>query len=404
VSLPVEQSQVIDYPTFQDTGLAVNERYKEIQKRGLIRVKLPFGEPCWLATRYHDVRTVFGDRRFGRRLGLEKDAPGLFPGALIKDPTLLLNMDPPEHTRVRRLAAGAFAPRRIQQLVWVQALVDELLDDMAAKGPPADFVAIFSEQLPVRVLMRILGVPEGDAAEFRGLVDASSRLDIEKEKRAEIHERIHDFMRRLIAQRRAHPTDDLLSALIEARDEGDRFSEEELVSLAVTLWNGGFKTTLWQLGLTVYTLSTHPRHWQEISGDRQLLPAALEELWRWIPAFKYAVPFVRWASEDVEMSDGTVVRRGEAVLPELSVANRDESVFPHGWELDFHRVDPPPHLALAFGAHYCMGAHLAHLEIKLTVESLVRRFPTLALAIPEKEVSWSPSTFMRSVEALPLTW
>jgi cytochrome P450 len=289
-------------------------------------------------------------------------------------------------------------------LDWVQGLVDELLDDMVANGQPADFVAIFSSNLPVRVLLRILGVPDAEASEFRNLVDMASRLDVDAETRAKLHQRTHEYMQRLIAERRAHPGDDLLSALIEARDQGDRLSEEELVSLCVTLWHGGFKTTLWQLGTTLYALLTQRRHWQELLDDRQLLPAALEELWRWIPGFKYGVPFVRWASEDVEMSDGTVVRAGEAVLPEFSVANRDESVFPHGWELDFHRVDPRPHLALAYGSHHCMGAHLAHLEIELTVETLLRRFPTLALAIPEDEVSWSSSTFMRSVEALPLTW
>jgi len=399
------KDEILKYPMFEDTGLTVNEGYKEIQKQGLIKVKLPFGEPCWLATRYDDVRTVFGDRRFGRSLGLDRDAPGLFPGALVKDPTLLLNMDPPEHTRIRRLTSGAFSPRRIQQMApWVQGLVDVLLDDMVAKGQPADFVSIFSSNLPVRVLLRILGVPEGEANQFRGWVDIGSTLNVDAETRAEAHERTHGYIKGLIAQRRARRSDDLLSALVDARDQGDRLSEEELVSLGVALWHGGFKTTLWQLGTTVYTLLTHRRHWQELLDDRELLPAALEELWRWIPSFKYGVPFVRWASEDVEMSDGTLVRAGEPVLPEFGVANRDEPVFPHGWELDFHRVDPRPHLSLAYGPHHCMGAHLAHLEIKLTVETLLRRFPTLALAIPENEVSWSSTTFMRSVEALPLTW
>ena len=398
-------SEITKYPMFQDTGLSVNEGYKEIQKQGLIKVKLPYGEPCWLATRYADVRTVFGDRRFGRSLGLDKDAPGLWPGALAKDPTLLLNMDPPEHTRIRRLTSEAFSPRRIQQMAgWVQGRVDELLDDMVAKGKPADFVSIFSSNLPVRVLLRVLGVPEAEADTFRSWIDTSSAMDVDAAAREEAQERTHAYIKRHIAQRRARRSDDLLSALVEARDQGNRLSEEELISLCVSLWHGGFKTTLWQLGSTVYTLLTHAQQWQVLLDDRELVPAALEELWRWIPAFKYGVPFVRWASEDVEMSDGTVVRAGEPVLPEIAVANRDESVFPHGWELDFHRVDPQPHLSLAYGPHYCMGASLAHLQIRLAVETLLRRFPTLALAISQDEVRWSSSTFMRSVDALPLRW
>jgi cytochrome P450 len=130
----------------------------------------------------------------------------------------------------------------------------------------------------------------------------------------------------------------------------------------------------------------------------------LEELWRWIPSFKYGTNFVRWASTDIELSGGALVRAGEAVLPEHAVANRDDSVFPHGWELDFHRADPRPHLSLGFGAHFCMGANLANMQIALSVETLVRRYPNLRLAIPTEEVKWSESSFMRSVEVLPLAW
>jgi cytochrome P450 len=398
-------SDIIKYPMFQDTALTVNEGYKEIQKQGLIKVKLPYGEPCWLATRYADVRTVFGDRRFGRVLGLSKDAPGLWPGALTKDPTLLLNMDPPEHTRIRRLTSEAFSPRRIQQMAgWVQGRVDELIDEMVAQGKPADFVSSFTSNLPVRVLLHILGVPEAEADTFRGWIDTSSSIEVDAAAREEAHERSHAYIKKQIAQRRAARSDDLLSALVEARDQGNRLSEGELVSLCVALWHGGFKTTLWQLGSTMYTLLTHPERWQELLDHREQVPAALEELWRWIPSFKYAVPFSRWASEEVEMSDGTIVQAGEAVLPEIAVANRDESVFPHGWELDFCRIDPQPHLSLAYGPHYCMGANLVHLQIRLTVETLLRRLPTLALAVPREEVPWSSSTFMRSVDAVPLTW
>jgi cytochrome P450 len=191
---------------------------------------------------------------------------------------------------------------------------------------------------------------------------------------------------------------------VHARDDDDRLSEDELFNLTLALWLGGLETTVNQLGTTIFALMTHRDQWQDLLDDRGLMPAALEELWRWIPSFKYGVPFVRWASEDVEMSDGTVVRAGEPVHPEHSVANRDESVFPDGWALDFHRVDPRPHLSLAFGAHRCMGAHLAHLQIQLALDSVLSRFPTLELAVNADEVVFSDATFMRSVEALPLTW
>ena len=399
------EDEIIRYPMVAERGLEVDPVYRELQRKGPVRVQLPHGEPCWLATRYEDVRTVYGHRRFGRAAGLEHDPPGMFPGELIKNPTLLLNMDPPEHTRLRRLTSGAFSPSRIAEMEsWVQGLVDGLLDEMSAKGGSADFVPAFSEQLPVKVLVGILGVAEDDSKQFKGWVTNMSDHDLEVADRTKARDELHEYIKERIAERREHRSDDLLSALVEARDEGDRLTEEELLSLCIALWGGGFKTTLMQLGTTIYTLMTQRHLWQELLDDPELLPAGLEELWRWIPSFRYGSPFARWASEDVELSGGVVIRAGEPVLPEHAVANRDESVFPRGWELDFHRVDPRPHLSLAFGPHYCMGAHVALLQVRLTVESLLRRFPTLELAIPEGEVPWSTKAIMRSVESLPLKW
>lgn len=399
------EDEIIQYPMVGEHGLEVDPVYRELQGKGPVRVQLPHGEPCWLATRYEDVRTVYGDRRFGRAAGLEHDPPGMFPGDLIKNPTLLLNMDPPEHTRLRRLTSGAFSPGRIAEMEsWVQGLVDGLLDEMSADGRSADFVPAVSEQLPVKVLVGILGVAEGDSKQFKVWVTNLSDHELDVADRTRARDELYAYIEERIAERRERRSDDLLSALVEARDEGDRLTEAELFSLCIALWGGGFKTTLMQLGTTVYTLMTHRHLWHELLDVPELLPAGLEELWRWIPSFRYGSPFARWASEDVELSGGVVIQAGEPVLPEHAVANRDESVFPHGWELDLHRVGPRPHLSLAFGPHYCMGAHVAQLQVRLAVESLLRRFPTLDLAIPESEVPWSTKGIMRSVESLPLTW
>jgi cytochrome P450 RapN len=164
----------------------------------------------------------------------------------------------------------------------------------------------------------------------------------------------------------------------------------------------GFETTAAQLGSTVYTLMAQRELWQELLDDRELMPAALEELWRWIPSFRHGMPMIRWASEDVELSGGVVIPAGQAVLAEHQVANRDESVFPHASEVDFHRVDPEPHLALGWGAHRCMGAQLAHMEVQVTVERLLDRFPSMDLAVAPEDVKWSPTTFLRSPAELPL--
>jgi cytochrome P450 len=405
---PTEEVPHLDataYPFAPADALTIDPRFRELQRRGPVRVQLPFGEPAWLATGYDDVKAVYSDRRFGRVLGLAHDAPGMWPSDLVKDPSLLVNMDPPEHTRVRRLTSGAFSPARVQQLEdRIQGLADRLCDDLAAQGPGADFVALFSARLPLYVIAGILGVPEEDTGQIVSWIDDLIGVDLDPAVRGEAHQRLQEFVVGLIRARREQRTDDLLSVLVDARDEDDRLSEDELFGLALALWLGGIDTTHNELGSMVFALMTHRDRWDELLGDPDLLPNALEELWRWIPSHKYGVLFPRWPNEDVELSGGVVVKAGEPVIPEHTVANRDEAVYPRGWELDFHRVDPAPHFTFAFGAHHCMGASLARLEVRLAIGTLLRRFPTLDLAIPADEVRWSPTSMLRSVEALPLTW
>lgn len=395
---------IVQYPMFENTGLDVDERYKALQQKGLIKIKMPHGEPCWLATRYHDVRTVYG-ATFNRRESLNRDAPGMFPSYVMRDPHMLVNMDPPEHTRLRRLAAGAFTVARIQQLQnAIQSHADELLNQMEASGKPADFVSMFSRHLPVFVLLDILGIPREVGYEFRDLIDISSNHSLPDEERKDANERTFVFVKQLIAERRQTRKNDLLAELVSATDGSDKFSEEELVNLSFALWHAGFKTTMWQIGSTLFTLMTQRRLWEELKSNPELLQPALVELWRWIPNFQYGRPFPRYANEDTVFSCGTLVRAGEPVLGELSVANRDESVFQKGWEIDFHRDDPLPTLSFAYGAHTCIGHHLARLQVKITVETMLRRFPNLELAVPESSLTWNKHTPLRSIDALPLTW
>jgi cytochrome P450 RapN len=397
--------EVVPYPGVVDQRLEVDPVFKEFQKDGLVRVQLPYGEPCWLATRYDHVRSVYGDRRFSRAAGFEHDVPRVWPGNALIDPSMPLAMDAPRHTRLRRLTAGTFSPRRVRELrSWVQGEVDELLDQMEQQGPPADFVAHFAWDLPIRVLTRIMGVPRDDSKRFRHWVETATGVLTPPGAREDAQGQLNAYVIGLITDRRAAPQNDLLSDLVHATDDEDRLNEAELLGLIMSLLAGGFETTAWQLGATAYALMDHPEHWRQLVDDPELLPNALEELWRWIPSFKYGTNFVRWASTDVELSPGALVRAGEAILPEQAVANRDESVFPHGWELDFHRSKPKPHLSLGFGEHYCMGANLAQMQIALSVEALVLRYPDLRLSVPSEEVKWSESSFMRSVELLPLDW
>jgi cytochrome P450 len=397
----VETSEIIEYPIVRYDDLTIDPIYLELQTKGPIRIQLAFGEPCWVATRYEDAKTVYGDRRFGKALGVGKNTPRMYE-TKIDDPTLMANQDPPGHTRLRRLTSGAFAPAQMREMrTWVEGLVDRLLDDLAADDDH-DFVADVAWPLPMRVIGKILGMPDAEVPKFRQFVDDMLSIGSPMETRLAALEGMRAAIRGLIEERRAQSTDDLLSLMVHARDEDDRLSEEELVSLGQSLVLAGFETTAAQLGSTVYTLMTHRDLWQELLDDREVMPAALEELWRWIPSFRHGMPMIRWASEDVELSGGVVIPGGQAVLAEHQVANRDESVFAHASELDFHRKDPEPHLALGWGAHRCLGAQLAHMEVEVTLEKLLDRFPTMELAVAAADVKWSPSTFLRSPAELPL--
>jgi cytochrome P450 RapN len=396
-------NKIIEYPIVRYDDLTIDPLYRELQQHGPIRIHLPFGEPCWLATRYDDVKLTYGDRRFGKALGVGRDTPRMHD-ARIDDPTLMANMDPPDHTRLRRLAMPAFAPAQIRSMrEWVEDLVDELLDDLSATEGH-DFVPLVALMLPIRVIGKILGVSDADVPSFRQWVDEMLSVESSTETRLRARDDLRSALGDLIAERRAHGTDDLLSIMVHARDEDDRLTEDELLSLGQSLVLAGFETTAAQLGSTVFTLMAHRDRWQELLDDPDVLQPALEELWRWIPSFRHGSTMIRWASEDVELSGGVVIPAGQAVVPEHQVANRDESVFPNGSEIDFRRENPEPHLALGWGVHRCMGAYLAHLEVEVTVQKLLGRFPTLQLALSPDEVKWSTTMFLRSPAELLLTW
>jgi cytochrome P450 RapN len=398
-------TQLPAYPLTVRDDLIIDPAYRELQLRPAFKAQLPFGEPIWIATRYEDVKTVYGDRRMGKAVGHGRDTPRMSGNSHGHDTSRLDNMDPPDHTRVRKLASAAFSPQQIRSMSgWIEQMTSDLLDDVTAKGKGADFMELFAWKLPLQVIAGILGAPFESIPTLRGWVDTLTSEHRPFEERYEAYMSIQGFVRELIAERREHERDDLLYLLVSARDEDDQLSEDELVSLATTLFLGGFETTAAQLGSTVWTLMAHPHLWQELRADPDLIPNGLEELWRWIPSFRHGRTMIRWAAEDVELSDGVVIPAGDPVLPEHQVANRDETVFDDGWELDFHREDPAAHLSLSWGPHRCMGARLAHLEVESALRALLSRFPNLVLTVAPEDVTWSRDTLLRSPELLPITW
>jgi cytochrome P450 len=396
--------QIIAYPIVDDDGLDVDLAYLDLQTRGPVRVQMPFGDPCWVATSYADCKAVHGDRRFVKELGVGKILPRNHPMPPL-DPSMLANMDPPRHTRIRKLTTAAFArPRILGMREWIESLADELLDQMVESGGPTDFVSTYAWGLPNLVVTGILGVPRADVPTFRGFIDDMLDPASSVETRVAARQLLREYILSLIAERRQCRNDDVLSDLVAARDEEDRLDEDELVMLCESLFLGGFETTAAQLGSTFYALMTQRDRWEELVEDRDLVPAALEELWRWVPTTKYGNPMPRWAAEDVELGNGVVIPAGDVVFGERAVANRDEAVFPHASELDFHRDHPEPHLTLGWGQHHCVGANLAHLEMEITLEKMLERLPNLSLAVAADDVGWTKRRLLRCPEALPLTW
>ncbi|SFP01676.1 Cytochrome P450 [Amycolatopsis arida] len=386
--------------------LELDERYRELRASGRItRVELPYGGRAWLATRYDHVRTVLSDPRFSRAAAAGADIPRVTPEiqTTLRDEPVLLDMDPPEHTRIRGLVAKVFTARRVERLrPRVQRIADELLDTMLAGSAPANLVNAFTMPLPLITICELLGVPPEDQVGFRAWVEADPAVTAfgpEEIERA--REMVEGYLIGLIAARRAAPRDDLLSALVAAKDREQLLTERELEVLAMTLLVGGYETAADQIGNFCYTLLSRPERYAELVAEPELLPSAIEELLRFVPLGASA-GFPRMATEDVWLGD-TLVRAGEVVFAQADSANRDEDVFDRPDTVDFRR-DPNPHLGFLHGPHHCLGAQLARVELRVALGTLLRRLPDLRLAVPAEEVPFRSGRLTRGVYALPVVW
>ncbi|MBV1854666.1 cytochrome P450 [Catellatospora tritici] len=391
-----------NYPFGEADRLNLDPFYAHLRgAEPLTRVRLPYGEEAWLATRYDDVRTVLGDARFSRAASVGRDEPRTHPR---QGDSGMLSMDPPEHTRLRKLVAKAFTARRVETLrPRTQEIANGLLDDFAAKGSPGDLVEHFSTPLPVAVICELLGVPFADRDKFQVWSEAIiSTTSLTPQQIQDYLNSLWGYIAQLIAQRRVQETDDLLGALVRARDEdNDRLSEQELVQLSAGLLAAGHETTVTQLPNFVYVLLTNPDRWRELVAHPDRVPAAVEELMRYVP-LGTAAAFARYATEDIMLGD-ILVRAGEPVLGSLASANRDERVFDHPDELDFAR-ESNPHMGFGHGPHHCVGAQLARMELQVAIGSLVARFPNLELAVAEGELEWKKGMLVRGLRALPVRW
>ncbi|AWN25682.1 cytochrome P450 [Streptomyces sp. NEAU-S7GS2] len=386
------------YPFNVPESLELSEEYEQARNRpGLLKVRMAYGEPAWLVTRYAEARFVLGDQRFSRAEGARHDEPRASEG---RRDSGILGMDPPDHTRLRTLVAKAFTVRQVEKLrPQVKQLANELLDELVAAGPPADLVDRYALPIPVAVICRMLGVPAEDRPRFRVWSDAA--LSTSSLTAAEFDanmEELRAYMRQLIEEHRRAPRDDLMTALIDARDVGDRLSELELVDLCVGILVAGHETTATQIPNFVLALLDHPGQLALLRKQPGLIGGAVEELLRFVPLGSGASQ-PRYATEDVEVG-GTLVRAGTPVLVAVGAANRDALRFGTPGTLDISRTGNQ-HLGFGHGVHHCLGAPLARLELQEAIGALITRFPELRLA---GDVVWKSEMLVRGPRVMPVGW
>lgn len=371
----------------------------------IYRVTLPSRTPAWLVTRYADVKAALKDERLvkDRRnvIGADrKSQAGWMPAFMRPLARNMLDLDPPDHTRLRALVHRAFTPRRIAELRRrVEALCEELLDAAATRGY-LELIQDYALPIPLTIIAELIGVPPAERTAFRRwsehVASVASGLDFARALPGIW--RVVRYLRGLCAQRRANPQDDLLTDLIHVEDAGDRLSEDELIGMIFLLLLAGHETTVNLIGNSAHTLITHPEQRDQLRRNPELIKTAVEELAR------YASPVImateRYAREDLEFG-GVSVPCGGLVLAVLASANRDERQFADPDQLDLAR-EPNHHLAFGQGMHYCLGAPLARLETQIALTALLRRLPELRPSARVGALHWRRGLFVRGLEQLPI--
>ncbi|WP_033342573.1 cytochrome P450 [Catenuloplanes japonicus] len=361
------------------------------------KVTMPDGQEAWAVARLEDVRALLTDPRFSS----DRSRPG-FPVLVKQRPKpgmfrpVLLTMDPPEHGPARRAVVGEFTVRRMEALrPRIQQIVDEHIDALLAGPAPADLVQALSLPVPSLVICEMLGVPYADHDFFQNCSTQMLRRTTPPEQRAKAADEIRSYLRDLLAQKRAHPADDLLTRQLPRYDD-----PEDLVGLAFLLLIAGHETTANMISLGVVTLLDHPDQLAALLAHPALTPAAVEELLRYFTIAEFATS--RVAKEDVELG-GALIKAGDGVVTLGNAANRDPAAFARGDEFDVER-GARHHIAFGFGPHQCLGQNLARLELQIVFDTLFRRIPSLRLAAGVDDLPFKDDASIYGIYELPVTW
>ncbi|MEU6599711.1 cytochrome P450 family protein [Streptomyces flaveolus] len=380
--------------------------YRRLREEGPVRrAIIAGGLDAWLVTRYEDGLAALSDPRLSSDVRdasdprLVEQLPEFERESMM---STMLRSDPPDHTRLRRLVSKAFTARRIAELrPRIQEITDRLLDAVLPAGR-AELVADFALPLPVTVISELLGVPVDDRYDFQRWTDA---MLVRGEKMPdpvvvdEAWQQMRAYVTKHLEAKRARPGDDLLSGLINAHDQEQRLSHDELIAMTFLLLVAGYITTVNLIAGGIAALLTHPDQLTLLREHPELLPDAIEEFLRFDGPVSPGI--ARFAREDVEIA-GVRVPRGATVLIASAIADRDPARFPEPDRLDITRRDNG-HLAFGHGIHYCLGAPLARLEGQIAIGTVLRRLPDLALAVPPTELTWRPGG-LRGPARLPVTF
>lgn len=367
------------------------------------KVTLPNDATAWLVIGFNETREVVTSQRYSRALAYAPGRPVY--GVELMAAGTINAMDPPEHSRYRKLVAGAFTDKRIQALrPQVAEIVDSAIDAMLAGPRPADLSRSFSLMVSARVICLLLGVPIADVDKFSEWSNAMfGDWSRPPERIAEAQAAIGAYMADLIARKRKAPGDDLIGVLTDARDTGGKLTEGELVRFCFVLLAGGHETTANMINLSFVALCQNPAELDRLLADPGLVPAAVEELLRYVDINGSGfVPFSRITREEVTLG-GVTIPAGEAVLAWLQAANRDPAVFDNPDRLDLGRT-PRTHLAFGAGAHHCLGSQLARIELQEAFRGLLTRLPGLRMTIPMSELEFREGQSITNMREVPVTW
>ncbi|HJP77149.1 MAG TPA: cytochrome P450 [Pseudonocardiaceae bacterium] len=380
--------------------------YRLLREEGPVhQATMPLGTRAWIITRYPDARAALNDAR------LSKDADGLNQlmreyqqdGQVDTDNDRemfrhMLNADPPDHTRLRKLVTKAFTARRIEALrPRVQEISDALLAKLAeGAGGPVDLLDEYAFPLPITVICELIGVPDDQRDEFRAWTNAALSTGPRDEAQAAAMA-MAQYLTGLIEDKRAQPTDDLLSALLRASDDDDQLSAGEVLAMLFLLMVAGHETTVNLIGNGTLALLRNPDQLAALRADRGLLPSAIEEFLRFDGPLNLAT--FRFTKEPIEI-DGVTIPANEFVMISLLAANRDPHQYPDPDRLDLRR--DPSHVAFGHGIHFCLGAPLARMEAEIAFGGLLDHFDDIELAVPVEELEYRNSSLIHGLARLPV--